>query len=157
MENLGQYILSVIIGAMICTIAVSMVPSQQGKTWIRLLCGLILTIIIIKPLTSIRLSEINLEDPTIWSYGESFSALGEEQSRNDLASIIKQRCETYIVDKANSLGVSIRASISLSDEAIPVPVSVSLYGDVNSYLRLRLETMIQEDLGITKENLQWME
>lgn len=157
MENIRQYILSVIIAAMICGISVTVVPSKTGKAWIRLLCGLILTITVIKPLSGVIHLDISLFDPEKWVEGESITAQAEKQARDSMSVIIKERCEAYILDKANELGVSITADVLLSQDAIPVPVSVTLSGSVSPYLRLKLESIIQEDMGITKENLRWKE
>ena len=157
MENMRHYILSVILAAMICGIAVSMVSSQSGKAWIRLLCGLILTSTVIKPLSSVSNLDISIFDREIWSEGEAISAQGEKQAQDSMAAIIKERCEAYILDKANELGVSVMAEVTLSRDSIPVPVSVTLSGSVSPYLRLKLESIIQEDMGITKENLRWKE
>ena len=122
-----------------------------------MLCGMILTVAVIRPLSAFSDLELDIIDPTILSVGESISAQGEKSAADAMASIIKERCEAYILDKANALGIHVTAEIALSDDAIPVPVSVTLSGAVPLNLRLRLEALIQEDMGITKENLQWKE
>ena len=72
-----------------------------------------------------------------------------------LAQFIKERTQSYILDKAQSLNAVLDVEVTLSDDEIPVPVKVCITGKVSPYARGRLENLIIEDLGIEKENQIW--
>jgi hypothetical protein len=45
--------------------------------------------------------------------------------------------------------------VTLSDELPPVPVEVRLSGDISPYIKTRLQSILEDDLGISKENQIW--
>ena len=156
MEALGQYILSVILAALICGILSSMV-SVSGKAWMQLLCGLVMIICLIRPFSGLQDLDFSLIDDTIQQDGNHWSIEGEKMARNAMSDIITQNSQAYIMDKAEQLGIHVRVKIHVSNDTIPVPVGAELYGEVSPYARLQLESLIEDALGIAKENIRWMQ
>lgn len=156
MEALGQYILSVILAALICGILSSLVP-DSGKAWMQLLCGLVMVICLIRPFSGIQNLDFSLIEDTIQQDGNDWSNQGEKMARNAMSDIITQNSQAYIMDKAEQLGIHVRVKIHVSNDTIPVPVGAELYGEVSPYARLQLESLIEDALGIAKENIRWMQ
>ena len=155
MEGLRQYVLQLTIAALSCGIINVLVKESSFRDIIKFICGLFLAMTALRPLTRIDLAL--LDD---WSHQYSENAAeavsaGENFARDATADIIKAECEAYILDKAAELETQVTVTVTLSDDSPPIPVAVFISGKVTPYVRLRLEEMIQQDLGITKENQLW--
>lgn len=157
MESLGNYILSVTSAAILLAVLLTLL-SKNGSTssLLRLIGGLFLTFTLVVPLTDLKLDDIFDSFLNISSDGNSIAAYGQECYQTELASIIKQRCEAYILDKAASCQASLEVEVTLSQESIPVPIAARLQGNVSPYARNSLEQWLQHDLGIPKEQQIWI-
>ena len=158
MEDIGNYVLSLVSGALVCSILMGILPSGHFAAMGKFLCGVFLTISFLQPLTELDMTRIfsgwlQLESQN----AEAIAALGQSYSQNLLASRIKQDAEEYILDKAASLGASLSAEILLSDDELPIPVKVNIYGNISSSAKEELGRYITRDLGISKENQLWIQ
>lgn len=158
MEALRQYAFSVIGGAMVCGVVLGFSPKGPSHEILKLLCGLFLTVSILYPMAN-RNWRIIPEDLTSHTMDEAQQAasMGENYSRDVLAQCIKAETEEYILDKAAAMEASLTVQVTVAGEEIPVPVAVVLSGEVNAAAQKRLEQIISEDLGISKENQLWTE
>ncbi len=155
MEGLRQYILSVTAASLICGVASGLVRGAGAKELIRLLCGLILALAAVRPLTKVELSQIPNSFSAYREEGAAAADAGEKDSREALAALIKAETEAYILDKAAALNAAITVEVTLTDGELPLPAAAVLEGSVTAYARQQLETILQEDLGIPKERQQW--
>ena len=156
MEAVGQYILSVILAALICGILSSVVPGT-GKAWVQMLCGFAMLICLMRPFSGIQDLNFSLIEDAVQQDGEDWSNHGEKMARNAMADIITQNTQAYIMDKAEELDIHVQVEIFVSNDTIPVPVGAELYGEVSPYARLQVESLIENELGIAKENIRWMQ
>ena len=69
------------------------------------------------------------------------------------AAIITQQTQSYILDKADTLGVCLEVGVELNEEMVPWRVTMT--GEAPPYARQRLEGIIQDDLGIPAERQVW--
>lgn len=155
MEGLRQYILSVVAAALVCSLVSCVMPQGKARQLLRLLCGAVLTTVVLGPLMGI--DNISLSDfLEQWEVDAAYyTAQGEQMTQDALAESIKGQTEAYILDKADALGAAIQAEVTLNQSDPPVPVSVTLTGEASPYVRSRLEAILESDLGIAKENLKW--
>lgn len=157
MEKLGQYALSVISAAIILSILQSLAQKNSGSgTLFRLIGGIFLTFTMLKPIAAINFDAV-LEIP--WDYamqGDYFAAQGAETSYDQMEAIIKQKCEAYIGDKAQSCNAQLEVAVTLTQDDIPKPASVTLSGNVSPYQRQILQHWLEEELGIQGENQIWI-
>ena len=70
------------------------------------------------------------------------------------AEIIKQRTEAYILDRASAMDAQIKVSVSLGKDGIPK--SVRITGRISPMNRSRLTDVIAADLGIPREQQEWI-
>ena len=84
-----------------------------------------------------------------------YSEQGEEFSRRAKAELIKQNVQAYILDKAKELHAPITVQVVLQEIGEPLPQTVILTGRVSPYAKAQLQRMMEEDLGIAKEQQQW--
>ncbi len=155
MEQIRQYVLSVIAAAILCGIVDAITPNKKAAPMRKLLTGIFMTFVAIRPLADIQLTALPSFADTYTSQAVAAVAEGEIITQQANAAIIKPRVEAYILDKAEALGVRLRVNVTLDEKG--VPVSVQLSGAVSPGAKTSLETMLETELGIAKEDQQWSE
>ena len=156
MDGIRQYITSVITAAMLCAV-VSAILGKKGTVGalIKLICGVFLALTIIRPVANVEIENIlSFSVPYEAEAAEAVMA-GERMTEDSIGAIIKTQTEAYILDKADALGIKVSVEVTVGAGQPPVPTAVVIRGDVSPYAKGRLKTMIEEDLGITKENQVW--
>lgn len=156
MEDIRQYLLSVILCTIICAITIhisgktGMVPSV-----IKLLTGLFILYTVLSPWSKMRLTDLSSYFSDLKVDASVAVEEGKEASAQYAASIIKSELEAYILDKASSLGLDICVDVIMDESQPQLPHSVKIGGSVSPYAKQRLAQIISDELGIPKENLLW--
>ena len=153
MDALRQYVISVVAGAMICGIAMSLFSKGALRQILKMLCGLILSLCVLRPMMKGEIWDSFGFEDLLSDDAAQTAAMGEEYSARAIREIIKSETEAYILDKAQSLGVKVTAEVSLSPDG--VPVGVRICGSLSPYVKRDLSDDISRDLGISKENQVW--
>ena len=153
MGGLRQYAISVVAVAIICSILIRIASQDTAKNLIRLISGLILTTVVIRPISQIELPPLKEISFPNASTADFAVEEGKELAKESMDDIIKSTCEAYILNKATALGADIRVSVSVNSQHIPF--AARLMGEVTSDIRKQLELTLETDLGITKENQSW--
>jgi len=157
MGSWGQYILSIGLASLLVAIIGEFSDRKSSiGTVIRMICGLFLAFTVLSPLTGLNFEildafsrELNTDAATVISTGNQLRA-------ESVRELIKQETEAYILDKARSLGCTLTAAVTVSDAQVPVPVSAQITGDISASERRELEKLLEQELGISKENQQWI-
>lgn len=153
MTAVRQYIISVTAAAMLCSILTAIVGGKQIKPIWKLIVGIFLTLTAIRPLADIDLGAVPTLAEGYTLQAEEAVMTGKELMDSQKQTIIKSRLESYILDKAEGLGVTLTVDILLDEHGLPV--SVQLNGDVSPGAKSRLKSIIAVDLGIPKEAQIW--
>lgn len=157
MEALGKYILSVTAAAILFGILQSLIGKKHGSAvLVKLIGGLFLAFTAIAPITEVRID--HLLDSS-WSYtaqGNAIATNGLAISQDQLRSIIKEKSEAYILDKALFYNAQLEVDVTLSQDAMPIPTSVRLQGSISPYTRNAIQQWLQDEMGIPKENQVWI-
>ena len=157
MEAIGRYILSVTVASILLAIAQTLAGKKgSSAALVRLIGGLFLAFTVIRPLADV---DLDAAFDTPWDFvqqGSDIAAQGEQITREKLQSIIKQRCEAYILDRANALHAQLEVEVTLRQDDIPVPTAVQLRGSVSPYAKMSLQAWLTDDMGIPKENQKWI-
>ena len=155
MEGLVQYLISIMAAAIICGIAkvVSDEKTAAGAMT-RLVAGLIMAFTVIAPLVQMELGELPVLSSQILTDAENLSARGEEMAEVEANSIIMDELEAYILDKAASYGADVDVELRLLEYQ---PTEIIVRGSVLPGTRQKLQQMLETDLGIPKENQQWIQ
>lgn len=156
MQAIREYLLSVTAAAILCGIATSLL-GKKGMigTTIQLLAGVFMILTVVGPFVNIRFERMLNFSDVLADEADMYVASGEKSARETMSEIIKAQAEAYILDKAETLGVQLSVEVTLSQEQIPVPVSVNLSGNVSPYARQVISEMIEENLGIGTEDQIW--
>lgn len=156
MEAIRQYLTTIITAVVITVLSIQILgKSSSYAPIIRMIAGVFLTITVISPITTVNISKIYDYFEQFKTSSECYITDGTSWRRSQTSSYIKAQAESYILDKAASLGITLSANIELSDSDPPIPVAVELNGDINPYLKQRLQRLIEEDLGVKLEAQTW--
>lgn len=156
MEGLRAYILSLVGSALICSCLQTLIGGKSGTAKvINMLCGMYMAFVLIVPLQKIDFSIYQ-------DYFDGFSdaardavSAGEIMAEEKRAEIIKRSTETYILEKAISLGADVTVEVALSRETLPVPSGIVIKGAVSPYVKKVLGSYIEEQFGIPEEAQTW--
>lgn len=157
MESIREYLIGVVVAAVLCGIVTALV-GQKGAvgTVIKFLCGLLMTLAVLSPLTKISLDNL-------WGWTEDFSqagkdlvSAGENMAEEAYRTGIKERTESYILEKARSMGTELTVEVNLSPTDAPIPVGVTLTGSISPYAKERLSQMLEQELGIDRKEQVWI-
>lgn len=156
MGGLHQYLLSIVAASIVSALAIQIVGNKGTySALIKLLVGIFLSITVISPIAKVRISDIPSHMEEFQAEADIAVSDGTAWANSELTTIIKQRSETYILDKATSIGAELAVDITLSDTEIPTPVAVDIQGKIGPYAKQRLQQIISDNLGIAKENQRW--
>jgi hypothetical protein len=151
-----DYLIQIVCAAILCVIATELVPGKTvSAKLIRILCSLYLTICVISPFVNISFSDFSeyIEQFDINAAGAVEE--GKKNSAIQTAAIIKANTESYILDKASSLGLSIDVEVTVSDSIPLMPVKICYTGTVAPIYKHQLQSWVEKELGIKKEHQQW--
>ena len=153
MSSVKGYVFSlVVIGILCAVIRLFFEKNNNLLPLIKLVTGVMITVIAIKPLVNIDQSEfidsLDVMDVT----GECIVKDAEQQARVALEKYITEKTVAYISDEAAKLGASVIVDVSLNNDSIQKPVAVTLQGNVSPYVQERINRMIITDLGICEDS-----
>ena len=154
--SIKSYILSIVIASAVCAITTGLVNTNTftGKIC-SMLGGVLLVVTVISPLIHIRFQSVKEYWSGISQESKQYVSEGESAAQQEVAAIIKTQTETYILDKANSMGLEIAVEVELDARNYSIPCGVQITGDASPYAKSILCAYIEENLGIPKENQLW--
>lgn len=150
---LKDYILRILCCVLFCGVVLSVFPQGSVKNLLRTCTGIFLTILLLSPVTDMRLPSLDGISQNYLQQSRTAVAEGEDYARRQRCAFIKESLEAYILDKAGKLGCELSAAVEVDEEGYPV--CVVLWGDIPDNTRKKLEAMLWEELGIAKEDQQW--
>lgn len=150
MEFIKLWLISITGTTLFLAMTDSIMPSGSVKQVGRLLSGLILLVMILKPFLQLSPESI----ASLSNHWQESILQEQEQQKNyynnQLQSVIEENLEAYIMDKAMEIGVFCEASVqcNLGEDGIFIPTSIQLETD-SAETWTQVETLVQEELGIT--------
>lgn len=154
MGDVRQYVLSLTATALLGGILLSVVPGGAAGKILRLVCGILLTVTALEPLSHLHLPDPDALTGEYRQQAEAASAMGQEMALREAHEGIQNALEAYILDKAAELDADIDPKFILEDTGMPV--SVRLEGKISPEKRQQLQSMITNDLGIPGEAQKWI-
>ena len=152
MEAIKDYLISVTAAALICGVISSLTGKSISSKLLKLLSGLFLAAVVIKPVVEMKVNDIFAFTDEIAVNGDLAVSQGERMAEEEMKRIIKDKCEAYILDKAKALGAEITVDVTLDDY---VPVQVILDGNVSPFIKSSIATTITEEMNIPLEEQIW--
>ena len=154
MAWLREYLVSIVSASMLSGILIRLTRNSASGEIVRMLCGIFMTIILIQPIVGKKEMIWESELQGFGKQAEAISREGIAEAESIRKEFIKQRVEAYISNRAETIGAEIQASVSLGEDC--VPVSVRITGKISPLNRSRLTQVIVSELGIPREQQEWI-
>ena len=156
MENIRQYIFSLVCMAILCGIIPGFFDSSSTqKKLLQFATGLLMMVVAISPLIDKEKLQFQWQFGDFTKEAQLVLSTGQEQADGMLRQIISQQTQAYILDKATSMGAELSVEVMLSDDEMPTPESVVLTGTASPYVRTQVTNMIVTDLAVSEDKIQW--
>lgn len=157
MEGIRAYLLSVVAAAIISALVMKLVGNKSAYCGIiKLVTGIFLSITVVSPLVQITFTDMTDYFETLDIKADAVVSDGVNSSHAAMTEIIKENTEAYILDKAENMGLTVNVTVYLSDDTPPTPISVKISGSAAPYAKMQLQSIIESDLSIPKENQAWI-
>ena len=156
MTAMSKYIFSVTAAAILVAVLRPLLDGKgAGGTIGKMVGGIFLLFTILQPLAQFRINA--WDDLTTRFEADAAHAVsqGQTAAKKELAKSISAGVEAYILDKATQYDAALAVQVTLSEDAIPIPVAVTIYGSISPYGKKQLQKVIENDLGIAKEDQIW--
>lgn len=148
-----EYVLSMIGCVLLCSIIGHLASELRHKRLIHMVSGTFLALAVLGPLSSVEIPDsINFEIESISP--DSYVDIGKQAAWEAQEQCIKESLQSYISSKASEFGVTVTSEIHLNE--MMEPCFVRIYSQANLERQHELEVLLEEDLGITKENQVWI-
>lgn len=155
MNGLVSYFMTVTAAAVLAAVLLTLAGKGPMSGLVRLLAGVFMALTVVSPLLKLEMPDVESWLSGFSVDGEYAAALGEEMAAEAERTIIKDRVETYIMDKAAGFGAALYAEAELDEKGIPI--GVTLTGQVEPETKAQLRQIIASDLGIGEEAQRWSE
>jgi hypothetical protein len=157
MDGLREFVVHISATAMICALVVRITQGNSTiKRIIKLLCGVVMAISIVQPIKQMNMIDIDDVGARFQDEAAQAVQLGKNTAMETWNESISQGVEAYILEKAKTMKVDLGVEVELSKDEIPVPVGVSLTGNVSPYAKSVLSDTISQELNIPKEKQIWI-
>lgn len=153
-----SYIIAVIAVCICCGIVRKFVGENKSSAIvINTLCGTILAITVISPFLNINTGNIDSFFEQINIESAAYTQNGLEHTKKQLQEIISDKIRAYVLEKTSSYNCSINSvQVYLTDDDTPMPYGLQIEGVYAPYVRNHLADVFEKNLGISKENQQWI-
>jgi stage III sporulation protein AF len=151
--ELKAYLLRLTAAAILAAVLRRLAPDGGAGRGTRLGAGLLVLLTALGPLGQLDLLTASQALYT-WGSADLLTAETLDQEKNQLLSaLISQSAETYILDKAQELGLEVTVQVETQiQDGVPVPWRVTVRGDKGD-----LGDWITQKLGIPQERQEWLD
>jgi hypothetical protein len=156
MNGFTQYILQVLCTALFCALLGAFLPHQKPTEQLyKFFAGLVLLLTVLQPAAGFK-GYFNEDFLGNWNYdAQRYAAEGSKLAHDQISSVITKQVRSYIEDKAASMDANLSVEIELSKDSIPSIKKVFLSGSISPYARQRMQIVMEEELGINREDQIW--
>ena len=152
---LRSWLTAILATAVLLSVAEKLIPEGSVRKIASMTGGLLLLTVLVRPITSLRPDSFSLDMGDYSQAVQERQAELQAENENALSELIAERTAAYISDKANTLGLSVKARVETKtgEDGVPVPFSVRLKGQRSG----ELASYIEGELGIPQERQVWSE
>jgi len=159
MNVIREWIIGLTAVSIVVSAALAITPSGSVKKTVRLIGGLILFIILIRPLKELDAGDIAFYNMQYRADYEKYEEKLITRNSSMIKTIIEDKLRTYILQKAADLGVECDAEVitRTREDGYPYPVRIIFYipAEPDPALRERLSYIVASELGVDEENQEW--
>lgn len=153
MQGIRQWMLGIVLTAFAGGLAQQLAPKGREQALVRLVCGLLLVMAILRPLAGTDWTA--LDAGNLWQQTEEQEEIYRTRQQDALSRVIADKTEAYICDKADRLGLqcSVTVTAAVGESGIPLPDTVTVRGGYSA----ALAACIEEEVGVPPEKQIWLE
>ena len=152
-EAVRGYLLRITAGAFAGAILLAALPKGTPRRGAAMLCGLLM----LTPLAELDYDSLAEAISRLELEKEEARTGIEIQNQELVASIISGRVQTYILDKASSLGMQISVELEMETRAAtPYPSGVTIRGAVTPAQKQQLQAYLEQTFAIAPERQVWL-
>ena len=157
MTGASEWVRAVAGAALVCAAASVLAPKGPVKGVLKLLCGIVLLLVVIKPLAKTDPAQLSLDMSAYRARAAEIAGDAQETQNALDRRFIERKFSAYILDKAKALGLTgIAAEVTVKwGEDCWYPYAAQLTGAPPQREKTLLENEIERALGIPKERLYW--
>lgn len=155
MALLREWLFSLVTVTVLLSLVQLLIPEGSLRRIAGFIGGLLLLVTLLQPLLRVDADQLDWDLRGYAQAVEQRKAELEQERQEQLAGLIAERTQAYILDKAASLGLSPQVWVQTQQgaEGIPIPFSVQL--DIPQ--SPALAAYMERELGIPKERQVWSE
>jgi stage III sporulation protein AF len=157
-DFISDWIRSIAAAALVSSVALAVVPKGRVQRVSRAVCGILMIIAIISPLTDVNGEDISIDMAQYRSDSLEITESAKSEQANMSRTIIQAQLEEYILDKAANEGIALSSAavtVKWSDDGYWYPFEVELSGELNQTEKTWLSSLLESDLGIVPERQNW--
>lgn len=157
-QALRSYLLAIVAVSLLTAILLGLLPKGGVRRAAGLTCAMALAVVVLRPVAALDGESLARAIARLEMESEQLRTGVEVKNRELVAAIIKQNAETYILDKAASMGLELRAEVTVesgSGYPYPTAVTLTLTGSPTLEQRQALSACIAENLAIPAERQTW--
>ncbi|MCQ2420747.1 MAG: hypothetical protein MJ118_06400 [Clostridia bacterium] len=156
MRGVYDYLLSVITASFFCSLVLAVLPKGTVRRSAVVTSAVILALVTLVPIMRIDFDDFARAIADVRMQTRAAQTGIEVQNEELVETIIRQDCESYILDKAESLGLQISAAVQICNTGSgPYPYSVRICADLTPTQRQLLSQIITDELAIPPERQVW--
>lgn len=156
-QHFKTYLLSVVATGFLLAVLLSIIPKGIVHKIASIVGGLLLVTAVISPLLDINENIISQAVSKYIVEAENIQTGIEIGSKELLCQVIRDKCESYILDKADSMGITIELEIVLNEKVqYPYPIHVIVRGNWTVSEQRYLCRYIADSLGVPEEQQEWL-
>ena len=152
MQRIGAYFIGIAAAAMAVSLAEACLRRGALRRVVRLAGGVVLILTVLGPLVRLNLDSFGQYIAGV-QLEEDARRTGVEVRRSELlCRIIQEKTEAYILDKAEALGASVEAEVTVAQGTdYPYPEAVTVTGTLTEDQRRALRADLAASLAIPEE------
>lgn len=158
MSSIGMWVKGIAACAVICGIALAVTPKGKVKNILSVISGVVLIIAFLQPFLDGDSSFLSMDMSQYRAQADEITGDAEKVQTNLSRTIIEENMNSYILDKAQTLGIDdleVKVVLKWGDEGFWYPYELSLISNCGVYERNRLSTFIETELGVPSSRHYW--
>lgn len=157
-DSLRNWIMSILACGVLFCMAEAILPSGPVRAVGRMSIGLVLFLVVLRPMTGAVPQAIAAFLQVDVSVATEEQLQLQETNESYLETIMREKSEEYIQAQAEALEVPVEAEVSCKwQDGLPVPDKVRIRGTARSGQVQQLVEIVERELGIRKEQIQYEE
>lgn len=152
MDELKAGLLAVIGAGLLTSILLELLKDGAVKQTVRLVIGLVITLLVLAPLADLDLNAFGQYMTQIQMEREMMETGIPVENEKILSQIIQEKTEAYILDKAGELGAEVMVSVVVeAGDTYPYPYEAVITGTLTKAQQESLAAYLEQSLAIPEE------